>query len=127
MEEDFLAHLKTDVGLAQLVGVKMQWAVRDAPPSLALHLIDAPEDQLLKGPSGLVQARVQGDCWADSFLAAKAIGQAFKAALPPIGVVVGTTKFLSCRAIDTDRDRFGESPNLLHRTRIDVRVSFRPA
>ena len=67
------------------------------------------------------------DAWAETFLDAKAIGSAAQAALPAIGLVVGATKFLSCVVLDTERGRFGESPNLLHRTRIDVRVSFRPA
>ena len=127
MEEDLRGHLAADTTLAGLVGPHIQWAARDAAPSVALHLIDAPPDWTLKGPSGLVQARVQMDCWAETFLVAKAIGDAARAALPATGAVIGATKFLSCVVIDTDRGRFGESPNLLHRTRIDVRVSFRPA
>lgn len=127
MEEDLRTHLAADAPLTAVVADHIQWAVRDSAPSLALHLIDAPPGWTLKGPSGLVQARVQMDCWAETFLGAKAIGDAAVAALPAIGLVVGATKFLSCVVLDTERGRFGESPNLLHRTRIDVRVSFRPA
>ena len=127
MEEQLLAHLSADVGVTNLIAKPIQWAVREGSPSIALHLIDAPPDWTLKGPSGLVQARVQIDCWADGFLAAKAIGAAVQAALPPIGAVVGPIKFHSCVVLDVGRGRFGESPNLLHRTRIDVRVSYSPA
>lgn len=127
MEEEFLAHLAGAVGVSNLVGPRVQWAVREDAPSIALHLIDAPPDWTLKGPSGLVQARVQIDCWADTFLAAKAIGAAVQAALPAIGAVLGAVKFHSCVVLDVGRGRFGESPNLLHRTRIDVRVSYSPA
>lgn len=127
MEEDLRTHLAADSGLTTLVGPRIQWSVRDAAPSLALHLIDTDAGWALKGATGVDQARVQLDCWAETFLAAKAIGTAVRAALPAIGQVVGATKFLSCVVLDTDRGRFGESPNLLHRTRIDVRVSFRPA
>jgi hypothetical protein len=127
MEEDLRAHLAANVPLAAHVADRIQWVVRESAPSLALHLIDAPPDWTLKGPSGLVQARVQLDAWAETFLAAKAIGLAAVAALPERGQVVGATKFLSCVVLDTDRDRFGDAPNILHRTRTDVRVSFRPA
>lgn len=127
MEEDLRAHLAASVPLAALIADRIQWAVREGAPSLAMHLIDAPPDWTLKGASGLVQARVQMDAWADTFLGAKAIGDAAKAALPATGQVIGATKFLSCVVIDTERGRFGDAPNILHRTRIDVRVSFRPA
>lgn len=128
MEEDLRAHLAADTALTALVSARIQWAVRDAvSPSVALHLIAAPPDWTLQGPSGLVQARVQIDAWAESFLGAKAVGDAVAAALPQIGEVVGSTKFLSCVVIDKERGTAGTSPNLLHRTRTDVRVSFRPA
>jgi hypothetical protein len=127
MEEELRARLAEAAGVSALVGERVQWAVREDAPSVALHLIDAPPDWTLKGPSGLVQARVQIDCWADTFLGAKAIGDAVRAALPPIGAVLGAVKFHSCVVLDTDRGRFGESPNILHRTRIDVRVSYSPA
>lgn len=127
MEEDLRAHLASNAALSNLVADRIQWAARDPAPSLALHLIDAPPDWTLKGASGLVQARVQMDAWAETFLTAKAIGEAAQSALPGIRQIVGQTLFLSCVVLDTDRDRSGESPNILHRTRTDVRVSFRPA
>ncbi|MGV3579998.1 tail completion protein gp17 [Brevundimonas sp.] len=127
MEEDLRAHIADDQGVKALVGAHIQWAARDEAPSIALHLIDTDPGWALKGATGMDQARVQIDCWAETFLGAKAIGTAVRAALPAIGAVVGATRFLSCVVIDTDRGRFGESPNLLHRTRIDVRVSFKPA
>lgn len=127
MEESLRAHLAASADLVALVDQRIQWAVREDAPSLALHLIDALPDWTLKGPSGLVQTRVQFDCWADEFLAAKAIGDAVLASLPPQGAVLHGVKFHSCVVLDTGRGRFGESPNLLHRTRHDVRVSYSPA
>lgn len=127
MEEALRGHLAANNGLAQLVGAAIQWAVREGAPSVALHLIDALPDQTLKGPSGLVQARVQIDCWAATFLAAKAIGEAVRAAMPPTQSVVDGVRFQSCVEIDLERTTAGEPPNLLHRTRIDFRVSFSPA
>jgi len=127
MEEALRAHLADSGGLAALVGDRIQWAARDEPPSVVLHLIDAPPDYTLAGPSGLVQARVQIDCWGETFLKAKQIGVAVVSALPPRRHVAGGVRFLSCIVLDLDRGRFGESPNQFHRTRIDVRVSFNQA
>lgn len=127
MEEDFLDHLKASAALTGLVGSHIQWASRDRAPSVALHLIDALPEQHLKGEAGLAFARVQIDCWAETFLAAKAIGAAVRTALPAIGLGVGDTTFLSCRVLSEDRSADGQKPNLLHRTRIDVRVAYRPA
>lgn len=127
MEEALHGHLADNAPLAVLVGAAIQWAVREAPPSVVLHLIDAPADQTLKGPSGLVQARVQIDCWSTTFLGAKAIGDAVRAAMPAIQQVVSGVRFNSCVEIDLERTTAGEPPNLLHRTRIDFRVSYSPA
>lgn len=127
MEEDLRAHLSANLGLAALVADRIQWGETELERSLGLFLISGDPDWSLKGATGLVQARVQCDCIDATFLGAKAIGDALVAALPAIGQVVGATKFLSCAVIDFDRDSYGEKPNLFHRTRIDVRVSYRPA
>lgn len=127
MEEAFLAHLAANGGVRALVADRIEWAARGATPCIALHLISAPPDTTLAGQSGLVQARVQIDCWADSFLSAKAIGDAVAAALPPRRHVAGGVRFLASTVIDTDRGRFGETPNQLHRTRLDVRLSYNQA
>ncbi|MNR97635.1 hypothetical protein D3C72_288190 [compost metagenome] len=127
MEEALRQHLATDAPLTVLVGERIQWGVREGAPSLALHLIDAPPDWHLLGASGLVMARVQADGWAETFLAAKSIGDAFKAALPTTGQIIDGVKFQGCVILDEERGSFGEAPNTLFRTRIDVRVSFSPA
>lgn len=127
MEEALRGHLAADAGVAELVGDHVQWSVRDFAPSIALHLISAPPHTTLKGRTGLVMARVQIDCVAEGFLAAKVIGEAAVAALPGRRQVIDGVCFQGCVVIDTERDRFGEAPNTLFRTRIDVRVSFSPA
>lgn len=128
MEEDFRAHLAAAAPLLALVDDRIQWDVRDdLSPSIALYLIGDPTDRHLKGESNLGQALVQADCWGLTFLSAKAVGKALKAALPARGLVVGNTKFLSCAVVDTERGRFGDSPNILHRTRRDIRVTYQTA
>lgn len=128
MEEALYAHLAGNGGLRALVADRIEWGVRGDAPSVALHLISSPPDHTLAGPSGLVEARVQVDCWADTFLKAKQIGTAVVAALPARRAVIGSVRFLACTVLDTSRDRSGETtPNELHRTRIDVRVAFNAA
>lgn len=128
MEEDLRAYLAAAVPLTTLIADRIQWDVRDElSPSVALHLISAPTDRHLTGETNLVLALVQADCWGETFLGAKAVGKALKAALPPRGLIVGSTKFLSCAVADTERGRFGDSPNILHRTRLDVRVTYQAA
>lgn len=127
MEEALLARLAGNGAVRALVADRVQWSVRDTSPCVALHLISAPPDTTLAGQSGLVQARVQIDCWADTFLQAKAIGAAIIAALPPRQHVANGVRFLACTVLDLDRQRLGETPNQLHRTRIDVRVAFNAA
>lgn len=127
MEEALLAHLADAAPLAAMIGTRLQWGVRDpVAPSVALHLIGAPPDWHLKGPSGLVMARVQADCWDRTWLGSKAVGEALKAALPGIGQIVDGVKFKGAQVLDEERSRIGEQPNFLFRTRIDVRVSFSP-
>jgi len=127
MEEALLTHLATNGGVRALVGDRLEWAVRGVAPCITLHLISHPPDTTLAGQSGLVQARVQIDCWADTFLQAKAIGLAVIAALPPRQHTAGGVRFLACTVNDIGRGRFGETPNHLHRTRIDVRVAYQTA
>lgn len=128
MEEALYQHLAGNGGLRALVSDRIEWAARGASPCVALHLISAPPDTTLAGHSGLVQARVQIDCWADTFLKAKQIGTAVVAALPARRAEIAGVRFLACTVLDTSRDRTGETtPNQLHRTRIDVRVAFTPA
>lgn len=128
MEEALRAHLVADAGLGALVADHIQWDVRDeASPCVALHLVDGPPDQTLKGKSGLVPYRVQADSWGRTFLEAKAVGEALLAALPAIGQVVEGVKFHGAIHIDTERGRFGDAPNILFRTRQDIRVVTSPA
>lgn len=123
MEEALRAHLAGNGGVRALVDDRVEWAARGASPSIALHLITSSPDTTLAGQTGLVEHRVQIDCWADTFLKAKQIGNAVIAALPARRTVIGEVRFLACTVIDTDRGRFGEPPLQLHRTRIDVRIA----
>lgn len=127
MEADLRAHLAAAAPVAALVDDHIQWGVREEGQAIALHLISAPPEWHLKGSAGLTIARVQADCWASTYAAAKAIGDAVIASLPAIGQVVGQTKFRGVVPIDLERGDFGDAPNKLFRTRIDLRVSFSPA
>lgn len=83
MEEAFRAYLIGWAGLAELIRDGVYWGARPqgSPlPAVVLTLVSAPDDLTLNGPSGFVGARVQVDCWADSYLAARDVGDALRAA-----------------------------------------------
>jgi hypothetical protein len=84
MKEQLRAYLMADAGVAALVGPRVTWAVRarGAPlPAVVLHQISGRRNYAMTAPSGLVEARVQVDCWALSNGIATHIGRAVNAAL----------------------------------------------
>jgi hypothetical protein len=128
MEEAFLAIVLRHAPLTGLVGQRIQWGGREPGAAVALYVIGAPPDWTLNGPSGLVSARVQADCWGETYLASKAVADALQDAGPAVGQAEAGIKFKGCVRLDRQGpEGFGESPNRLYRTRIDLRVTFSPA
>lgn len=91
MEEDLVAALLADAGLAALVGRRVNWMVRpraSALPAVVLQVVSAPETYTFQGRSRLAGHLVQADCWALTYLEAKWVARAATAAfdgmtLPP--------------------------------------------
>lgn len=87
MEEAFRAYLIGWAGLAALIGDGVYWGARPqgSPlPAVVLTTIDGRADYTLDGPSGLIAARVQVDCWANAYLEARDAGRAVIAAAAAI-------------------------------------------
>lgn len=79
MEEALTAYLLGATALTTLIGPRLTWGVRQqgaALPALVLNKIDALPDYQMQGPSGLVSARVQADCWASTYAAARGTARA---------------------------------------------------
>ncbi|MEY9196636.1 hypothetical protein ABIA16_001752 [Sinorhizobium fredii] len=84
METALTALLTGDARVKQLAGTKVHW-VR-APqgtvtPFAVLQVISSRDDYHAQGPSGLTDARVQVDAYAESYLAAKRLSDAILAVL----------------------------------------------
>lgn len=85
MEQAFRALLTGSAAIMALVPVtRINWllAPQGTPrPHVVLTLVDDAEGLTLTGPDGLSQGRVQVDCYADTYAAAKAVANEIRALL----------------------------------------------
>lgn len=128
MKEALRAILAADAGVAALVADRIAWAARPrdaALPSIALHRISGPRDYVMSGPSGLVNSRVQVDCWATTNREATLVARAVTAALSGLRTTVDGVQFQGA-FIDNEIDyaEEGSAPDeLLYRVSIDFLIS----
>lgn len=95
MEEDLVARLTGDAGVAALVGDAVSWFGRvrtDALPALILQKVSPGREYDHAGPDGLDGPRVQFDCMATTATDAVALSRAVIACMEP-AATVGDTKF----------------------------------
>ncbi|CCE96154.1 hypothetical protein SFHH103_01657 [Sinorhizobium fredii HH103] len=79
METALTALLAGDARVKLLAGNKVHWVrapQRTATPYAVLQVISSRDDYHMQGPSGLTDARVQIDAYAESYLAAKRLSDA---------------------------------------------------
>jgi hypothetical protein len=84
MEEQLKNFLLADVNLNSLIGTKVNWNTRpqdDVVPGIVLTKVSKSTDYHMAGPSGLANARIQIDCWADTFASVMSIARAVRDAL----------------------------------------------
>ncbi len=85
MEEALVGLLLADSGVSALAGARVNWNERPQAggyPCVVLTRISGGRDYTMAGPSGLVESRVQVDCYSDvSYLAAKTLWRAVRAAV----------------------------------------------
>lgn len=125
MEEDLIALLKDDLGVASVVNDRVYWAVRPqggALPDIVLHNIGGPVDYHMGGPSGLKQMRIQIDCWSKvSKLQALSVKRAVEACLSgqqANGNAVEFQGFFIDNAA-ADIERVGDAGEIIFRERLD--------
>ena len=130
MEEALRTLLAADAGVAGAVGTLVFWV--EAPQSvnadfINLHLVSGVPDIAMQGPTGLVESRVQVDCWAATYSAAKTIGRAVKAAVNGYRGDIGS---ISIRLIRIAGERDDTSPptgdgHTRYRNSIDLLIAHR--
>lgn len=124
MEAALLARLLATAGVTALVGQRVNWSRRpqgDPLPAIVLHRIDGTPDVHHAGYSGLVQSRVQVDCWSSSYGSAKAIARAVQTAITAQTFTQGVVRF-DVILIADERDSTFDETTPLFRTSLDLIV-----
>lgn len=106
MEEQLRALIAGDTGVVDLVGKAVHWRLAPqsaAVPFVNLSVISGERDYHMLGASGLVNSRVQVDCWADRYSTAKAIARAVESAVSGFVGAMGAITFDGIM-IDAERD-----------------------
>lgn len=125
MEAALIARLLATAGLTALVSTRINWSRRpqaEALPAIVLHRIDGGRDYHLTGPSGIIESRVQVDCWAASYGSAKAVARAVETTLSGARFIQGAIRFNTIHVVDERDSTFDESGTALFRTSLDLMV-----
>jgi hypothetical protein len=132
MEAEYVAQLLRNAGLVALVGDRITWDERDEGgllPAVVLRLIDGPPSYTLKGRTGFAAALTSADCWGATGPQARAVADAFIAALDGLTAPFTQPGLVQARRRDSFRSAapgVGRSTQL-NRTSLDVRVWFSEA
>ncbi len=124
MEAALIARLLGTAGVASLVGARVYPGSRpqgDQLPGIVLNWISGAPVYTDDGEAGLSSARVQIDCWGDTYSSAKDVAQAVRASLSAfLGTVSGVT-FQNILIEDErdDREKGLNDAEYLYRTNID--------
>jgi hypothetical protein len=124
MEAALMAKLLASAGITALVSTRINWSRRpqgSALPCIVLHRIDGTPDVHHGGASGLVQSRVQVDCWGASYGAAKAIARAVETAVTAQTFTQGAIRFDVILVAD-ERDSTFDETTPIFRTSLDLLV-----
>ncbi|WP_088346307.1 MULTISPECIES: DUF3168 domain-containing protein [Rhodomicrobium] len=127
MEEALIARLLAAPGVAAMVGPRLYPGRRpqaSALPAATLIRISGAPVYTDQGEAGLASARVQIDCWGESYAAAKLTARAVIAALSAFAGLAGGVTFQNI-LLDAERD-FSEggsnAADYLFRTTLDFIV-----
>lgn len=125
MEEALIARMLATAGITAVVGQRVTWKRRGqgkALPCIVLHRIDGIRDYTQAGASGLIQSRVQADCWGETFLSAKTTARAIAAALSGTRFDQAGVRFDAVLIAAERDDTEDENGKPLFRTSLDLMV-----
>lgn len=123
MEEALISYLLADSGVAALASTRLYWvqaAQGVAKPYATLQRVSGLRDTPMDGPSGLIESRVQIDCYGLTYAAAKTLARAIETAISGAAFTQGSTYFQGC-FLDAERDGYEAeaSPDKLFRVSLD--------
>jgi len=129
MKAALTSRLLTAPGVIAVVDDRISWGRRaqgGVLPAIVLHLINGRPDYHHAGPSGLVESRVQVDCWAtdadgsgNANTIAEDVAQAVKASLSGARFSLGGIRFDGVFLSSENEDSFDEDGTPLSRVRLD--------
>lgn len=125
MEVQLTARLLAKAPLTGVVGQRITWGRRDQggpTPAIVLHRIDGIPDYHSTAASGLVESRIQADCWGRTYGEAKAAATALKAVVSGARFAQGVVRFDAIFVADERDDTFDEAGTAIYRTSIDLNV-----
>jgi hypothetical protein len=132
MQADLIARLLADPALTGIAGQSVFWARRPQgilPPLVLLRMVSSVPALIMQGEGPVEQSRVQIDCYAQTYAAARAMAAAVKARLGGYSGVVGATRFQGVfRVTEMDMTEGGETdPDRVMRVMLEFMVSWQPA
>ena len=93
IEEGLVAYVLAQSAITTLIGTRIMPAPlrqESSLPAISYQLISVRDDVLHDGPQGLPDARIQLDCWADTYAGAKTLAAAIKTAVHAYRGLMGT-------------------------------------
>ena len=124
MVEALIAKLLATSGITALVSSRIRPGMRaqtDAAPVIVVNTISGGRKYNMAGEANIREARVQIDCYATTWLAAKTIARAVILTLSGVGFTQGAYTFQGS-FLDAERDGFEDADPKLFRTSLDFRV-----
>lgn len=120
--------LVADPGVAALVATRIAWGARpraSALPSICLHQVSGVRQYAMTAPSGLVNSRVQVDCWGLSQAEVTAVARAVNAAIGGLRQTVNGVQMQGV-FMESEQDMIDEGnatpAEILHRVSLDFMI-----
>lgn len=124
-QEALLARALATQAVTDIAEDRVSWVERpqeDGFPAVTLTLVSDSRPQTMGGFQSLIPARVQADCWAESYTVANALAEAMIDAIAGPWTANGWR--FARTFIDAKRD-LGEqtATNFIHRTSVDLIIN----
>lgn len=132
MQEDLISLILADAGVTAAVGTRIWWVRRpqgEEVPLAILQMVSSVPAVAMAGETNWTDSRVQVDCYATTYAAARGAARAIAALLGGHSGTTGSTEFQGVFRI-SDRDLFegGDTEDdRLYRVMTEFRVIWRDA
>ena len=129
MERALADYLLNSVSITSLVGDRIYWTQLpqgEERPYLLLSVVSSIPNVVFEGANGLVQSRVQFDCWGSTFYQAKDLARAIDTLLNGKRHITSGTGAVAFEGFFLEAERDGHSdvdaPDDLFRTSLDFLI-----